>query len=570
MNTFYEKVGEDLIRKDRLSLGNLNKALEIHRETNQNLPEILVERGFSSSADIARSYSEILEIEFFELEEDFHLDREEYKLLPESIARRYGLFPLKRDEGVSVTVVMSNPLDMEALATVQSFTSLEVHKAVAPIDRIEGLIERCYNDEAYLKTDLEEIVDLDENWGKATEESGESDDQLLLDASDAPVVRYVNLILKEAVREGASDIHFEPGENRCQVRLRIDGALQASTPPPKNLYSAIITRIKVLSEMDIAERRLPQDGRLKFKFDGRVIDVRVSSMPLIFGEKVVMRILDKGNLVFDLAELGFEGENLTDFQRILKMPNGIVLLTGPTGSGKTTTLYSALNLLNSPDMNIQTVEDPVEYMVEGVNQMPTNSSIGLNFAECLRHILRQDPDAVMIGEIRDAETAEIAMRASLTGHIVLSTLHTNDATSAFSRLRDIGIPSFMAAATVRLIIAQRLAKRICPSCKTRYTPDDADLAWARSVVPDAEQIPMYHGKGCDDCKGRGIKGRRAIFEFLKTTPEIRELVHHEVDDFTLRKEAIRQGMETLAENGMYRVRQGEVTLPETMRICQSD
>ena len=322
--------------------------------------------------------------------------------------------------------------------------------------------------------------------------------------------------------------------------------------------------------MDIAERRLPLDGRFKFKFSGRVIDVRVSSMPLVFGEKVVMRILDKESLVLDLEDIGFEGQNLKRFKEILHMPNGIVLLTGPTGSGKTTTLYSALGILKDPTRNVQTVEDPVEYLIDGVNQMPIRPTIGLNFAECLRHILRQDPDAVMIGEIRDAETAEIAMRASLTGHIVLSTLHTNDAASSFSRMRDIGIPSYLTAATMRLVIAQRLVKTICPNCKTEYQPDAAELEWVRPICPDADSWTYHRGEGCNQCRQLGMKGRRSIFEFLEVTPGLREMVHNEVDDISLKNAAVKGGMETLAENAFGRVRRGETTISEAISICQMD
>jgi len=419
---------------------------------------------------------------------------------------------------------------------------------------------------------LQDIVDVEA--AEAIEALGGADigdvDQLLVHANDAPVVRYVNLLLMEAVRDGASDIHFEPGENSCSVRLRVDGSLRPVTPPPKSLFPAIVTRIKILSEMDIAERRLPLDGRFKFKFSGRVIDVRVSSMPLVFGEKVVMRILDKQSLLLDLGDIGFEGQNLKRFKEILGMPNGIILLTGPTGSGKTTTLYSALGILKSPTRNVQTVEDPVEYLIDGVNQMPIRPKIGLNFAECLRHILRQDPDAVMIGEIRDAETAEIAMRASLTGHIVLSTLHTNDSTSSFSRLRDIGIPSYLTAATMRLIIAQRLVKKICPNCKTEYHPDEGEMEWVKPLFPDSPNWTYYHGTGCNQCRNRGTKGRRAIYEFLEVTPDLRELVHQEVDDMTLRKKAIKNGMQTLAENGFSRVRSGETTISEAISVCQMD
>ncbi len=567
-----DQLSEMMIRSGRVGSVELEKALTIQEETGQVLTDILIENQLASSEDIALTFSELLNIPFLELGEEFHLKRDEYDMIPESVARRYCLIPLKKEEGVSITLVMKNPLDMDAVDTVRSLTSLEIHKAVSTEERISSIIEKCYREEAYVEAGLQDIIDVEAAEALETLDGADIGDvdQLLVHANDAPVVRYVNLLLMEAVRDGASDIHFEPGENSCSVRLRVDGTLHPVTPPPKSLYSAIVTRIKILSEMDIAERRLPLDGRFKFKFSGRVVDVRVSSMPLVFGEKVVMRILDKQSLLLDLEDIGFEGYNLKRFKEILGMPNGIILLTGPTGSGKTTTLYSALGILKSPTRNVQTVEDPVEYLIDGVNQMPIRPKIGLTFAECLRHILRQDPDAVMIGEIRDSETAEIAMRASLTGHIVLSTLHTNDATSSFSRMRDIGIPSYLTAATMRLIIAQRLVKTICPNCKTQYHPDEGELEWVKPIFPDSPKWTYYHGAGCNQCRNRGMKGRRAIFEFLEVTPDIRELVHQETDDITLRKQAVANGMETLAENGFSRVKRGETTISEAISVCQMD
>jgi type IV pilus assembly protein PilB len=563
-----DQLSEMMIRSGRVGSKELEKALTIQEETGRVLTDILIEEKLASSEDIARTFSELLNIPYLELDEDFHLDREEYNLIPESVARRFGLIPLKKEDGISITVVMKNPLDMDAVDTVRSLTSFEIHKAVSTEERISAVIEKCYKEEAYVESSLQDIVDVETGLGHEAD-IGDVD-QLLVHANDAPVVRYVNLLLMEAVRDGASDIHFEPGENSCSVRLRVDGALHPVTPPPKSLYPAIVTRIKILSEMDIAERRLPLDGRFKFKFSGRVVDVRVSSMPLVFGEKVVMRILDKESLVLDLEDIGFEGNNLKNFKKILAMPNGVILLTGPTGSGKTTTLYSALSLLKSPTKNVQTVEDPVEYLIDGVNQMPVRPKIGLDFAQCLRHILRQDPDAVMIGEIRDAETAEIAMRASLTGHIVLSTLHTNDATSSFSRLRDIGIQPYLTSATMRLVIAQRLVRRICPNCKTEYTPDAGEMEWVKPLFPDADQWTYYHGTGCNQCRNLGMKGRRAIFEFLEVTPPIRELIHNEADDLTVRRKAVEGGMETLAENGFSRVKRGETTIGEAIAVCQME
>ena len=565
-----DQLSEMMIRSGRVGSSELEKALAIQEESGRILTDILIEEQLASSEDIARTFSDLLNIPFLELGEEFHLKRDEFDMIPDSVARRFCLIPLIKEEGESITLVMKNPLDMDAVDTVRSLTSLEIHKAVSTEEKITSIIDRCYKEEAYVEAGLQDIVDVEAAELDGFEADMGDVDQLLVHANDAPVVRYVNLLLMEAVRDGASDIHFEPGENSCAVRLRVDGSLRLVTPPPKSLFPAIVTRIKILSEMDIAERRLPLDGRFKFKFSGRVIDVRVSSMPLVFGEKVVMRILDKQSLVVDLEDIGFEGNNLKRFKEILGMPNGIVLLTGPTGSGKTTTLYSALGILKSPTRNVQTVEDPVEYLVDGINQMPVRPKIGLNFAECLRHILRQDPDAVMIGEIRDSETAEIAMRASLTGHIVLSTLHTNDATSSFSRMRDIGIPSYLTAATMRLVIAQRLIKTICPNCKVPYKPDAGELEWVRPLFPDADSWDFQHGEGCNQCRNQGMKGRRAIFEFLEVTPDLREMVHNEVDDISLRKAAVAAGMQTLAENAFDRVRQGETTISEAIGVCQVD
>ncbi|MEE9369736.1 MAG: ATPase, T2SS/T4P/T4SS family [Pontiella sp.] len=565
-----DQLSEMMIRSGRVGSSELEKALAIQEDSGRILTDILIEEQLASSEDIARTFSDLLNIPLLELGEDFHLKRDEFDMIPDSVARRYCLIPLIKEEGVSITLVMKNPLDMDAVDTVRSLTSLEIHKAVSTEEKITTVIDKCYKEEAYVEAGLQDIVDVEAAEFDGFEADIGDVDQLLVHANDAPVVRYVNLLLMEAVRDGASDIHFEPGENSCSVRLRVDGSLRPVTPPPKSLFSAIITRIKILSEMDIAERRLPLDGRFKFKFSGRVIDVRVSSMPLVFGEKVVMRILDKQSLVVDLKDIGFEGHNLKRFKEILHMPNGIVLLTGPTGSGKTTTLYSALGILKDPKRNVQTVEDPVEYLMEGINQMPVRPKIGLNFAECLRHILRQDPDAVMIGEIRDSETAEIAMRASLTGHIVLSTLHTNDATSAFSRMRDIGIPSYLTAATMRLIIAQRLVKTICPNCKAPYTPDATEMDYAKTLFPDADSWKFQHGEGCNQCRNLGMKGRRAIFEFLEVSTDLREMIHNQVDDITLRKTAIAGGMQTLSENAFDRVREGETTISEAIGVSQVD
>jgi type II secretory ATPase GspE/PulE/Tfp pilus assembly ATPase PilB-like protein len=380
-------------------------------------------------------------------------------------------------------------------------------------------------------------------------------------------VRYVNLLLLQAARDRASDIHFEPGEKDISVRLRVDGVLRKMTPPPKSIYQAVVTRIKILSHMDIAERRLPQDGRFKFNVQNRSIDVRVSSLPEAFGEKLVLRILDKQALLLNMEDIGFEQDVLKNFQRILKSPHGIILLTGPTGSGKTTTLYSALNYIKSPGKNIQTVEDPIEYLIEGINQMQIKPNIGLGFADALRSILRQDPDIIMIGEIRDLDTARIAIRAATTGHLVLSTLHTNDAPSAFTRLRDIGIESYLIAATVNLVISQRLVRVICPKCKEEITPSQNSLKLVKSIYPDAGKWKYFQGKGCAHCTHLGYRGRTSIFEFLEATEPIKEIILAEKGDAAIRNKALDLGMMGLMASGFSKVRGGITTIEEVLSVC---
>ncbi len=424
------KLGDILRNSGAITGAELDHALEQQRGTNKFLGDVLLEMGYASPTDIARALAVQLDIPFIELGEAYQLRPDEVHLVPESVARRFCLVPLKKETASAVTVVMRDPLDIEALDTVRSLTGLEVIKAVSTEDRILGAIDKFYRADAYLEHDLKDIADLEADTAPLEGEEGRDADQLRIEANDAPVVRFVNLILMQAVRDGASDVHFEPGERDVSVRLRVDGVLQEVTPPSKTLYPAVVTRVKILSGMDIAEHRLPLDGRFKFSAYKRVIDVRVSSLPEIHGEKLVLRILDRESLRVDMTEIGFGPAMLQRFRGVLKLPNGIVLLTGPTGSGKTTTLYSALSYLRSPEKNIQTVEDPVEYQLRGINQMQVHSLIDLTFANALRSILRQDPDIIMIGEIRDGETARLAMGASRTRPRVRRTRHTNDAPTA--------------------------------------------------------------------------------------------------------------------------------------------
>ncbi|MBL7017154.1 MAG: type II/IV secretion system protein [Kiritimatiellales bacterium] len=554
----------------KLSLDQLKKVFFEHMEEDVPLHHIANDCGLASSQELAEALSDLLQIPLIEIPEEFHIERSVLERVPEAVARRYTLVPYKQENEHSLTLVMANPLDLDAVDTVRSQTKLEVHRAVGIEEEILALIDKSYKEEAYIEEGLQDIISLEN-----THLELDSDepmrielDQLKDQANDVPVIRFVNLLLMGAIRDRASDIHFEPAEKSISVRFRIDGVLREVTPPPHALYAAIATRIKILSELDIAEHRLPQDGRFKFKVHGRIIDVRVSVLPVAHGEKVVLRILDRAALLVDMADVGFDPPMLKDFQEIMQRPNGIILLTGPTGSGKTTTLYSALSFLKSPERNIQTVEDPIEYLIDGVNQTAIRPQIGLDFANCLRSILRQDPDVIMIGEIRDLETAQIASRSSLTGHLVFSTLHTNDAPSSFSRLRDIGVPSYLVSATVRLVIAQRLVRVICPRCKTSYLPSPEQVELISRICPDARRWTFFHGEGCVDCQQTGFHGRSGIFEFLKVTDHIRGLIAAERNNDELRKAAIKEGMESLAYNGLMKVKQGITTIDEVLHVTQ--
>ncbi len=567
------KIGKILLEKGIISESQLSNAMVAQRESGKIFGERLVELGYVTHDDIARALADQLGIPYFELNDDFKMEKEEVKLVPENVVRRYCVLPVRGNHdhaNHSITLVMRDPLDVEAIATVRSLTRLEIHKAVSSEERIRAVIDKFYRVEAYIERDLKDIVDVETEVGPVVGEAAADADQLRVLANDAPVVKFVNLMLMQAVRDRASDIHFEPGEYSVSVRIRVDGLLREATPPPKGLYRAITTRIKILSNMDITERRLPLDGRFKFKVHDRTIDVRVSSLPEAHGEKLVLRILDRQALLVDMRDVGFDEVMLKRFQRVLQIPNGIILLTGPTGSGKTTTLYGALNYLKDPAWNIQTVEDPIEYLIPGINQMQCKATIGLDFANALRAILRQDPDIIMIGEIRDAETAQIAMRSALTGHLVLSSLHTNDAPSAIWRLRDIGIESYLIAATIKLVIGQRLVRLICPACKQARRPSEEALEYAVRQNPAAASWTYYYGEGCSKCAKTGFHGRSGIFEYLEITDPIRELINKNSGAVEFRRKTIAAGMEPMAMNGLSKVKAGLTTIEEVMSVCAGD
>jgi len=564
-----ESLGSILVKSHHITAAQLSHALRRQGQTGQMLGDVLVDLGYATRDTIARGLALQLGIPFQELGEGFQLRPDEVKLLPEAVVRRFGMLALRPDKSARLLLVMRDPLDLAAVDTARTLTRLEVHKAISTEDRIREVIERHFGTSANIERRLQNIAAAESaQEGAPPPGEGTADsDTLAVQANDAPVVQFVNLLLLEAAERRASDIHFEPGEEDVGVRLRIDGVLRPYTAPPRRLHPAIVTRIKILANMDIAERRLPLDGRFKFRAGERVVDVRVSSLPEVHGEKMVLRLLDRASLVLDMGAIGFEDALRDQFQRVLRLPHGIVLLTGPTGSGKTTTLYSALHFLRSPEVNIQTVEDPVEYQIPGINQMAIKPAIGLGFADALRAILRQDPDIVMVGEIRDRDTADIAMRASLTGHLVLSTLHTNDAPAAITRLEDIGVERYLVAATVRLVIAQRLVRLICGECRqpAELAPEDARVV--AGLWPEAAGWPYQAGAGCAKCEQCGYRGRTAVLEFLELTEPLRAMVAEGAGEAPLRERAQQAGMRPLIRNGLEKARRGLTTVREVLEAC---
>ena len=472
-----------------------------------------------------------------------------------------------RLEGNELTVIMSNPLDYYVLDAIRVATRYKIHVLAGRESQILETIERYYG---LGTTSMERIIEDMESLPEYRMDEEESVDHLLDMASEGPVIRLVNLIISKAIEARASDIHFEPFENQFRVRYRIDGVLHDVESPPKRLQAAIISRIKIMAKLNIAERRLPQDGRIMLRVKGKEIDFRVSTIPTIHGESIVLRILDKGSIVLDIEKLGFPEDILNEFKELIKRPHGIILVTGPTGSGKTTTLYCALEKINSPDKKIITVEDPVEYQLRGVNQIQVKPSIGLNFANALRSIVRQDPDVILIGEIRDSETAEIAIHSALTGHLVFSTLHTNDAPSAITRLIDMGMEDYLLSSTIIGVLAQRLVRTACPQCRTPYTPNAAILRELEAGDVDPSRLQFFDVKGCPNCAYTGYWGRTGIFEYFKITEEIQRLILKKKGSHILKEVARKKGMRTLREDGWAKAKAGVTTISEVLRVTQEE
>src|SRR5215203_1806124 len=593
------KLGEILVRENLISPQHLREALDHQRQHGGRLGFNLVKLGLISDDMITAVLSRQYGIPSVNLDL-FNIDQSVINLIPQEVAQKHSVLPLSR-VGATLTLAMVDPTNVFALDDVKFMTGLnvepvvvaegsvqqaiakyygssrEIELATAPADEVsrESASNNSNGNGAITHADLVSLDSIDFETGQ-TEDVEVVEDNEEIDLStlsrmseDAPVVRLVNVLLVDALRRGASDIHVEPYEKELRIRFRIDGVLYDVMHPPLKLRDALISRVKIMSKLDISEKRLPQDGRIKIKVKvdsrSRELDFRVSTLPTLFGEKVVLRLLDKQNLMLDMTKLGFEEESLTKFTRNISKPYGMVLVTGPTGSGKTNTLYSALQSLNTIQTNIMTAEDPVEFNLPGINQVQMKEQIGLNFAAALRSFLRQDPNIVLVGEIRDFETAEIAIKAALTGHLVLSTLHTNDAPSTISRLMNMGIEPFLVATSVNLIQAQRLIRRICKDCKTEHSLPPEGLVEVGFSPEEARQLKTYKGTGCPKCNNTGYKGRVGLYEVMEVTDEIRELILIGASALELRKRAIEDGMITLRESGLHKIRNGVTTLEEVVR-----
>jgi len=562
--------GESLVSKGLISHRELIEALNEQRQQGGRLGEILQRLKMLSDEDVTHALAEHLSMEYIRFDDVAKIDVNTARTLPESIAKRFCLVAIGEIDN-KIVVAMADPLNVIAIDTITLKIKRQLKVVLSSPQEIQKAIEVIYHGSDVEEQHLRDLVELEVGEAgdqeKVEEDISEGGISSEIAATKPPVIRFVDLLLSQAVKSRASDIHIEPQEHSMTIRMRIDGILRDMVPPARRMQVAVIARIKILSEMNIAERRLPQDGRFKMKASGRDIDVRVSVIPTIYGEKVVMRILDASAVNHDIKQLGFEPELLKEFKVILSQPHGIIVVTGPTGSGKSTTLYSALNYLKDPTKNITTVEDPVEYRLAGINQIQIKPEIKLNFATCLRAILRQDPDIVLIGEIRDKETVEIAIKASLTGHLVLSTFHTNDAPSAISRFIYMGIEPYLLASTLNLIVAQRLVRKICERCKEPTTLNEKLLKRLKIDPKQMKETVFYHGKGCNACGGTGYSGRLPIFEFLVMDNDMRERLIAGGNESQIRAMSRQKGYGGLFESGVNKILQGLTTTEEILRVA---
>ncbi len=563
------RLGELLVRERLITLQQLREAQDEQKKSNASLGFALTRMGFVSDQQITQFLSDQYRVPAVDFQ-DYEVDANVLKMVSQEVCLRHKIMPISR-AGASLIVAMADPANLHAIDDIKFLTGLNVEPVVASENALLEAIEKHYaRSEEISYDDIMEGFDEEEIAVADGDEEPEAND-LLRDSGGAPVVRLCNAILLNAIKKRASDIHVEPYEKSLRVRYRVDGVLHEEMTPPVKLKNAIASRFKIMSSLDIAERRLPQDGRIKLKLGkGREMDFRVSALPCIWGEKIVMRLLDKSNLQLDMRKLGFDEKPLSDLMHAIRQPYGMVLVTGPTGSGKTTTLYSALSELNKTDTNISTAEDPVEYNLQGINQVQMHEDIGLNFAASLRSFLRQDPDIIMVGEIRDFETGEIAVKAALTGHLVLSTLHTNDAPSTVTRLLNMGVEPFLVTASVNLVLAQRLARRICEECKEEVKVDASTLAGDGITGEELQDSVFYEGRGCSRCNESGYKGRVALYEVMPFTDRLKDMVLQGCSTAELKFEMIREGVSTLRMSGLAKAAQGVTTLSEVTRVTAAD
>jgi type IV pilus assembly protein PilB len=555
-----------LVRRQTLSPDQLEEAAGMAKQTGIRVQEALIKLGYCTAQDVMSAIAEFHGLEFIDLNE-VQIPQPVIDLVPESVARENYVLPMAQENG-ALKIIMSDPSDFDTVQKLQFILNKDIQPVLAPREQIIEAINRHYGQTETESVDsmLQEFTDTAIDFNEAAAAGALA----LQDESDSPVVRLCNLIIQEAISLRASDIHIEPFEDRIRVRYRIDGVLVERDSPPRRLLAPILSRLKIMASIDIAEKRRAQDGRIKMNLQGKHFDLRVSVLPTIHGQSIVMRILDRTNIQISIRDLGFGEEDNKRFQQIIKRPNGIFLVTGPTGSGKTTTLYAALNELNRPDRKIITAEDPVEYYLPGVNQVEVKHHIGLDFARIIRAMLRQAPNIILVGEIRDSETADIAVQASLTGHLVFSTLHTNDAPSAITRLADIGVQPFLIASSVIAIMAQRLVRLVCPKCKEPDEPDPAEIK-AAGITPDQlARATFMRGRGCNHCHHTGYRGRKGIFELLKMNSAIREMTFNRSPTQEVRRQSRLHGMRTLLEDGIEKSLRGITTLEEVLSICHHE
>ncbi len=600
-----KELTNNMVEVGLLTREQLKKAVEEQRESGGNLGEILISEGYITEDVFMAFLGKKSDLSYVDLKSFGDIEPEVLKLVPENFSRKRELIPVKKTNNTLV-VAIADPMNIFAIDDLRAITGKNIEIVLAVRNEIKKAIDRYYgtgfvdefekeigmnggteNDDSTSNVDagaafssiMKEISvtkpgDAELQVMESGNEAGAQDiTNIKKESEGAPVVKMVNLIILNAISKGASDIHVEPFDKSCRIRYRVDGVLHPQPAPPKKVYNAIVARLKVMANVDLAEKRLPQDGRIKVKLGKKEIDLRISFLPSSFGEKVVMRVLDSSSLCLDLKQLGFEQRDLARFKKIINTPNGIVLVTGPTGSGKTTTLYSALTNLNRPDVNINTIEDPVEYVLKGIIQVQAKPDIGFDFASGLETFLRQDPDIIMVGEIRNKETAEIAINAALTGHLVFSTLHTNDAPTAVTRLDNMGIEPFLISSTVIMAIAQRLVRTICKNCRESYEVDTGVLenyGLTPDEIGDKDKVTLYKGRGCQTCSDTGYKGRLAIYELMEVTNEVRELINKKAAAYKIKETAVKQGMNTLRLAAFNKVLKGDTTIDEMIRVTASD